>query len=354
MARNDHDGALDFDLDRELRRLTRALTASIRDKKQKSEVAREYDDHIRDAMQNYMLGGMREEEAFAAAVEDLGDIEEIAATLGDVHNTSKVPDDLRRQILGRITKWRILAVIDVLVVLIWGILPSRFWERCPWYITMYIQPLFMIAYLYLYVIVILGGLNILIRCIRSIWTVIKRMDALVKLKRYASHAGLQMHVKPGALTSIFIHPEKPAIILEDDTHYFKVRFLTTIMRKRQLHFLGKNLFTVTKVEGGSFISPMAVSEEWMLFRPKNIAPMHSNVFVVAQTAVPVDAIALPFFERRNDPRDKTVKEILLFHPAPMNVRYQDGNTAVEIGGGEEFDGVTLFDLNGFCKMLERM
>ena len=46
MAAYDRNSVQDFDLDRELRRLTRALTASIRDKKQKSEVAREYEDHI--------------------------------------------------------------------------------------------------------------------------------------------------------------------------------------------------------------------------------------------------------------------------------------------------------------------
>ena len=84
----------DFNLTVELRRLTRALTASIRDKKQKNEVAREYEDHICDAMQNYMLGGMSEEAAFHAAREDLGDIEEIALTLGDVHNRQEIPSDV--------------------------------------------------------------------------------------------------------------------------------------------------------------------------------------------------------------------------------------------------------------------
>ena len=344
----------DFNLEGELRRLTRALTASIRSKSEKSAAAREYEDHIRDAMQNYMLGGMREEAAFSAAKEDLGDIEEIAVMLGDVHNVNKGSDELRRQILKRINKWRILAVIDVIVVLILAALPPQFWETCPWYVFMYIQPLFMIAYIYLYVIIILGGLNFLIWCFRGILTIVKRIGALAKIRQYASHAGLHMHVQISALTSVFMHPAKPAIILENDTHYFKIRFLTTIMRKRQLMFLGKNLFTVTKVQGGSFISPMAVSEEWMGFRPKNIEPMHSNVFVVARLSVPIDAIALPTFECRHDPRDKTVKEILLFHPAPMAVQYQDGNKAVEISGGEEYDGVTMFGLSGFCKMLERM
>ena len=112
-------------------------------------------------------------------------------------------------------------------------------------------------------------------------------------------------------------------------------------------------YTVTKVQGGSFISPMAVSDGWIGFRPKNIEPMHRNVFIVAQLVAPVDAVALPTFECRHDPRDKIVKEILLFHPAPMAVQYQDGNQAVEIGGGEEFDGVTLFGVSGFCGMLER-
>ena len=81
----------DFNLDRELRRLTSRLTVAIHSKKQKSEVSREYEDHIRDAMQHYMLGGMTEEAAFSAAREDLGDIEEIAATLGDIHNENREP-----------------------------------------------------------------------------------------------------------------------------------------------------------------------------------------------------------------------------------------------------------------------
>ena len=344
----------DFNLDRELRRLTTRLTASILAKKEKSAVTREYEDHIRDAMQNYMLGGMSEEAAFSAAREDLGDIEEIAATLGDIHNENRVPDELRRRFLRSVTKWRILAVIDVIVVLIMAALPPQFWENNPWYVTIYVQPLFMISYLYLYVILIFGGLNFLIWWFRCVWAIIKRIGALAKIKRYASRAGLLMQVKSGTLTSIFLHPSKPAIILENDTHYFKIRFLTTVMRKRQLMFYGKNLFTVTKVQGGSFISPMAVSDGWIGFRPKNIEPMHRNVFVVAQLAAPVDAVALPTFECRHDPRGKTVKEILLFHPAPMAVQYQVGNKAVEIGGGEEYDGVTLFGVSGFCKMLERM
>ena len=354
MARSDRDGAQDFNLDREIKKLTAQLTRDIRQKSEKAAVAREYEDHIYDAMQNYMLGGMTEEDAFAAARNDLGDIEEIAVTLGDIHNENKVPNELRKRILKGVTKWRILAVIDVIVVLVLAALPPQFWQACPWYISMYVQPLFMISYIYLYVIIILGGLNLLIWWFRCIWAIIKRIGALAKIKRYAAKAGLHMQVKFGTLTSIFMHPAKPAMILENDTHYFKIRFLTTVMRKRQLMFLGKNLYTVTKVQGGSFISPMAVSEEWMGFRPKNMEPMHRNVFVVAQLAVPIDAIALPTFECRHDPRGKTVKEILLFHPAPMAVQYQDGNKAVEISGGEEFDGVTLFGLSGFCKMLERM
>ena len=108
MAAYDRNSVQDFEFDRELRRLTRALTASIRDKKQKSEVAREYEDHIYDAMQHYMLGGMREEVAFRAACDDLGDIDEIAATLGDIHNQDKIPADVRREIVIKRTVFGIV------------------------------------------------------------------------------------------------------------------------------------------------------------------------------------------------------------------------------------------------------
>ena len=109
----------DFVLEAELLRLTRALTASIRDKKQKSEVAREYEDHIRDAMQHYMLGGMTEEAAFSAAKEDLGDIEEIAVTLGDIHNQDKIPAEVRRE---NILRWSIIGIVSVTLygLLLWA------------------------------------------------------------------------------------------------------------------------------------------------------------------------------------------------------------------------------------------
>ena len=83
----------DFDLDREIKKMTAQLTKDIRQKSEKADVAQEYDDHIRDAMQNYMLGGMTEEDAFSAACEDLGDIDEIAATLGDVHNVNRLSEE---------------------------------------------------------------------------------------------------------------------------------------------------------------------------------------------------------------------------------------------------------------------
>ena len=354
MARSDYDGAQDFYLDREIRRLTTHLTKDIRSKSEKNAVAREYEDHIHDAMQNYMLGGMTEADAFSAACEDLGDIDEIAVTLGDVHNVNRLSEEFKKRFWVWKNIRRIFVVVDILIVAVLSMMPVQFWNGLPLPIFLFLQALFNISYLYFYVIMILGGLTFLVWGFRSIQAIIKRIGALVKIKRYASRAGMRMHVKIGTITSIFMHPAKPAMILENDTQYFKVRFLTTVMRKRQLMFLGKNLYTVTKVQGGSFISPMAVSEEWMGFRPKNMEPMHRNVFVVAQLAVPIDAIALPTFECRHDPRGKTVKEILLFHPAPMAVQYQDGNKAVEISGGEEFDGVTMFGLSGFCKMLERM
>ena len=76
----------DFDLDRQIKKMTAQLTKDIRQKSEKAAVAQEYEDHIHDAMQNYMLGGMTEEDAFSAARDDLGDIEEIAVLLSDVHN----------------------------------------------------------------------------------------------------------------------------------------------------------------------------------------------------------------------------------------------------------------------------
>ena len=221
MAAYDRNSVQDFEFDRELRRLTRALTASIRDKKQKSEVAREYEDHIYDAMQNYMLGGMTEEDAFSEVCEDLGDIDEIAATLGDVHNQDKIPADVRRE---NILRWSIIGVVSVTLygLLLWA------WD------------IFVLQMTILIVGIILA-INLII--LSSAYH--KRRRAMKSIRKYAKEHGYRLQANRTVYTSIWCAADKPSVILENDTQYIKVRFLATLHKNRVLHFLGRNVYTTS-------------------------------------------------------------------------------------------------------------
>ena len=315
-----------FNLDRELRRLTRALTASIRDKKQKSEVAREYEDHIRDAMQNYMLGGMREEEAFRAACEDLGDVDEIAATLGDVHNQDELPEDVgwkldRRKIIGIV----IAAVLVDIAIL------SRNAG--------------------LLLVLLLIPLTALLVYFRAM---VKRLIAVGRIRSYAQKYGMTCRVSYSAFTSLWLYADHADITLEQERQYYKIRFLPCVQPKTVLHFVGRNLYTTTQVHGASPIAAEQFSAGWQLFRPKNIKKFSKTGLAEISFEVQGDLYGLSTLERRHDPRDKEVYEVLIFNPVPMRVFYREGTTEVELVGGEQKDGVWLHDIVSFGSMLERM
>ena len=328
MAAYNRNSVQDFELDREVRRLTRALTASIRDKKQKSEVAREYEDHIYDAMQNYMLGGMTEEDAFSEVCEDLGDIEEIAVMLGDIHNQDKIPAEVRRE---NILRWSIIGVVSVTLygLLLWA------WDIFVLQMT-----------------ILIVGIMLAVNLIILSSAYHKRRRAMKTVRRYAKENGYQIQANRTVYTSILYAADKPSVILENDTQYIKVRFLATLHKNRVLHFLGRNVYT-TATQSGMLAMPTPFgvgfhSAAWMRFMP-----MKTRLVEISEE-IPIDAVTLPTLERRHDPRDKEVHEVLIFNPAPMRAFYREGTTEVELLGGEQKDGVWLHDIISFRTMLRKL
>ena len=318
----------DFDLDRQIKKMSAQLTKDIRSKSEKSAVAREYEDHIYDAMQSYMLGGMREEAAFRAACDDLGDIDEIAVMLGDIHNQDNIPEDVRRE---NILRWSIIGIVGVTLygLLLWA------WD------------IFVLQMTILIVGIILA-VNIIILSLAYH----KRRRAMKSIRKYAKENGFRIQANRTVYTSILYAADKPSVILENDTQYIKVRFLATLHKNRVLHFLGRNVYTMSARVGMLAIStPFGVgfhAPPWRRF-----LPWAGRTLEIAEEYA-VDAIALPTLERRHDPRDKEVHEVLIFNPAPMRAFYREGTTEVELLGGEQKDGVWLHDIISFGTMLGKL
>ena len=319
-----------FDLDREIKKLIAQLTKDIRSKSEKSAVAREYEDHIHDAMQNYMLGGMREEEAFRAACDDLGDIEEISGLLGDVHNQDKIPADVRREIMIKRTILGVVfGALYLFLLIVWDIFVVQ-------------------------MTVLIVGLVLAI----NLWILLsachKRRRAMKSIRKYAKENGYRMQVNSTVYTSIWRAADKPSVILENDTQYIKVRFLATLHKNRVLHFLGRNAYLVTHTYGNALLARSLCHPIWMYLRPYNIIPASRSGIVMMTADYEENAYALPTLERRHDPRDKEIHEVLIFNPAPMRAFYREGTTEVELLGGEQKDGVWLHDIVSFGTMLRNL
>ena len=319
----------DFTLDREIRAVCVHLTSGIRDKSEKAAAAKEYEDHIRDAMQRYLLDGMTEQAAFLQVCEDLGDIDGIAEMLGEVHNSAALDADVRREYAVRRT---VLLVVCALVIL----LLYQAWD------IFVIQMLLLIA-----------GIWAIFRTMAYLRALYKRRRAVRMLRRYAKEFGYTVRVQKGVYTSLWRQTQTPTVVMENEGKYYKIRFLATLKKNRVLHFLGRNVYTVSHTYGNALLAITPLAPGWSLFHPKNMVRLNRSGIIMQVIDLPEDAIALPTLECRSDPWEKTVHEVLIFNPAPMRVFYREGNTETEMVGGECRDGVWLHDLSSFRGILER-
>lgn len=319
----------DFELGREIRTFCARLTASIRDKTAKAAVAAEYEDHIRDAMQRYLLDGMTEQAAFLQVCEDFGDVDEIAKMLDEVHNCAVLDADIRREYAVRKTAVFVVSTLVILLLyLAWDIFVIQ-------------------------MLLLIGGIWALLRVVVYLRALCKRRRAVRMLRRYAREFGYAIRVQKGVYTSLWQQTPTPTVVLENEEAYYKIRFLATLKKNRVLHFLGRNIYTVSHTYGNALLAITPLAPGWSLFHPRNMTRLNRSGIVMQVIDLPEDAIALPTLECRSDPREKTVQEVLIFNPAPMRVFYKEGNTEIEIAGGECRDGVWLHDLSSLRGMLER-
>ena len=329
MADTNGNAAPDFDLDHEIRRITAQLTKNIRSKTERASAAREYEEHIRDAMLHSMLSGMTEEEAFRSALHDLGDIHEIAELLGDVHNQDKVPEDVHWETLLR------RGILLVIGAAIYGLL-------------LWAWGLFVLQ-----VTAIITGCILLVRLCILFSAFRKRRRAVRTVRRYAKEYGFRIQTNRTVYSSLLRPAEIPSVVLENDTQYIKVRFLATLRKKHVLHFLGRNVYVVSHTYGNALLAVTPLAPGWSLFHPRNLSPLNRSGIVTMTADYPENAAALPTLERRNDPRGKEVHEVLILNPAPMRAFYREGNTEVELLGGERKDGIWLHDIVSFGSMLKK-
>jgi len=75
-----------FNLQTEIEKYVSKITMDIMSPRKKTQIKREYADHLEDSIYRYKLLGFDEQEAFRKACEDIGEVSKIRFLLAEVHN----------------------------------------------------------------------------------------------------------------------------------------------------------------------------------------------------------------------------------------------------------------------------
>ena len=314
-----------FDMRRSIDELTAYIVRDIPSPRTRREVAREYADHVEDAVYRHMLTGKSEEEAFRLASRELGAPEEFAPLLADIHSKTAEPEEFQAEKRAFLSR-RILATLLTVAALtglyfLWGIFVVQ-------------------------VLLIVVGIFVLLCLLRYTRTLRKRAKAVRRIRKAAQEKGYICETNNTAYTSVFRPSERPAILLDDGERVYKIRFLPVLYRRCRLYFVAKNVYYITRMKGAAIMharfGPLAAPNFAAFFMPR----MHSELAAFAQSF-----LTLPTMEKRHDRHDRIHEEVLILNPVPMCAFYRVKNTYEPLLGGEKHDGVWIHDIAGFLHFL---
>ena len=322
----------EFNRKKETETFVRYICARIRNPKTRRAVEAEYADHIEDAVQHAMLGGMSEKEAFEQACRALGAPDNYRYLLADIHAEEEIPPELRKE---RRT-WLITRCAAVIFFLIAAAGATALWGV--------FVPQMIAIFLAIWLLLLVW---------RYCIALVKRIRALRKVKKTAKASGFSAQWNWTVFTSLFTPADIPSVTIENETYVYKIRFVATLKKNQILRFVGQNMYIPTAVRGGMMLNHrhpfMCVGlfsrppSGWIMYSTHSDFQEYASVLRI-----------LPTLERRFDDQNKTTAEVLIFNPAPMQVLYRQNTAEISILGGETMDGVQLHDIVSFCSMLQRI
>ena len=321
----------EFNRKKETEAFVHYICARIRNPKIRRAVEEEYTDHIEDSVYHAMLDGMSEKDAFDRAIRSLGAPDNYRYLLADIHIEEPIPPELKKErrawLLTRVAAALLFLAAAAGATVLWGIFVPQ------------IIAVFLSAWLILWLW-------------RYCLAFVKRIRSLHKVKKTAVENGFTAQWNRTVFTSLFAPAAIPSVTMENDRTVYKIRFVATLKKNRILRFVGRNMYIPTAVRGGMMLNHRHPFMGLGLFGntppARVLYSTHSDLTEYA-SAVRV----LPTLERRFDDKSKTVREVLIFNPAPMQVLYRQGTADIPILGGETVDEVQLHDTVSFCSMLER-
>lgn len=321
----------EFNRKKETEAFVRYICARIRNPKIRRAVEEEYTDHIEDAVYHAMLGGTSEKDAFEQAIRSLGAPDNYRDLLADIHMEEAISPELKKE---RRT-WLLTRAAAVILFLIAAAGATALWGIFVPQLIVLVLAAWLILWLWRYSLAL-----------------IKRIRTLHKVKKTAKENGFAVQWNRTVFTSLFTPADIPSVTLENENSVYKIRFVASLKKNRILRFVGRNMYIPTAVRGGMMLNHRHPFMGVGLFgNPPPARIFYSTHSDLAEYASAVRV--MPTLERRFDDKSKTVREVLIFNPAPMQVLYRQGTADIPILGGETMDDVQLHDTVSFCSMIER-
>ncbi len=271
--------AEDFDLAAAIERHARGLCRDIRNPKKRKAVTAEFVEHMEDATYQYMLAGMSDAEAFAAAVSDLGDAEKVSTLLAVAHNGDGWPQWFR---------W-MLGAVAMAALMTGHLLAERDAVR-----TASGFGLVILAACFLW-----RGLRRMRLFIRAL---IKRKSAKARIMRFAAENGMVFTRHKNPYLSLLFPGDTPEWVVDTADCRYIVSLFPTFEPHSKIHFHENGLYVTAKESG--FLSRFAFGR----MHTMKDAEITLGIYQMR----PID------YERYHAP-DKESIHILLLNSAPWDI-----------------------------------
>ena len=302
----------DLSVEQEMRRSAKRICRGIRSKKVRKQTEQEYFEHMEDRYFSLLLKGLSEEKALQAAIEAIGQPDELCHMLASVHN--RLPAELGKRIFCLCIRTVIAAFVGA-VLWGWGLLDSH-------------------PITYLIPTLLFAGFAPL-RYARALCL---RIKAVRRIKRVCRQNGgrIEQHASP--ILSVFLPARHPEWVIHAKKTTYCVHFLACPHRRSSLHFLDSYVYTLTltRAQGARFADR---------------SPFRFNIIKTPDQIYSEHSLRYLFFPICPAYRGDTVKRILLINPVPSSISYQNGTSVEHVGNGDTFFGFTICDSSHLSHIL---
>ena len=302
----------DLSVEQEMQRAAKRICRSIHSKKLRKLTEQEYFEHMEDRYYSLLLKGLPEEKALQAAIEAIGQPDELCHMLASVHN--RLPAELGKRIFCLCIRTVIAAFVGA-VLWGWGLLDSH-------------------PITYLIPALLFAGFAPL-RYARALCL---RIKAVRRIKRVCRQNGgrIEQHASP--ILSVLLPARQPEWVIHAKKTTYCVHFLACPHRRAALHFYDSYAYalTLTRGQGARFADR---------------SPFRFNIIKTPDQTYSEHSLRYLFFPICPAYRGDTVKRILLINPVPSSISYQNGTSVEHVGNGDTFFGFTICDSSHLSHIL---